>query len=150
MFISVDVCTCMQAVLAAVSHNLHAADLLLRDMEQHQAPSGTDSDEDLPHAHSLNLRHMQPLATAVATASGQSHKGRTAKAPAPPEADSAASSGGKQTEEEEAGSADVYFKYRREALKLSRTWRKKLHRAANAFAAGDHSGQFLHVQHTTT
>lgn len=122
--------------MAAVDHQLHAADLLLRDMEQHQAPSGTDSDEDL--AHIPDFHHMLPQAAA---ASAQSHKARVSKAPAPPIPESRADGSREGQQEEEPDTQDVYFKYRREALKLSRTWRKKLHRAASAFAAGQYSGQ---------
>lgn len=108
-------------------------------MEQHQAPSGTDSDEDLAHHYMSEPDHISPQRATPAVL-GQSQHPRMSKAPAPPIPESA-SKGGEEPDEEESGSSDVYFKYRREALKLSRTWRKKLHRAANAFAAGDHSGQ---------
>ena len=110
-------------------------------MEQHQAPSGTDSDEDLAH-----IPDSDPMTAQAAAASAQEHEARVPKAPAPPILESRAESSREGQQAEEPDTQDVYFKYRREALKLSRTWRKKLHRAANAFAAGQHSGQLSNLQ----
>ena len=136
-----------QAVLAAVSHNVPAADLLLREMEQHQAPSGSDSDEDTanPRFQQITLtpqpRDEPPAST---------HSPQTAKAPAPPTARSmprrSSGKSSKQPDEEDSADVDLYYKHRGEALKLSRRWHKKLHQSANAFAAGQHSGACC--QHT--
>ena len=113
----------------------------MRDMEQHQAPSGTDSDEDVGHYHSLEPHD----GAATHQATDQQHEARVPKAPAPPMLPSPSGIGHHEEEEEGTASADLYHKHRREALKLSRSWRKKLHRAANAFAAGQHSGTPLVV-----
>lgn len=139
----------LQAVLAAVNHNIPAADLLLREMEQHQAPSGSDSDEDSAN----HVVSPQTLASQPANESqtpGKQYPGpasspQTLKAPAPPIARVAtrasSSRGRKQSNEEEDADVDLYYKHRGEALKLSRRWHKKLHQAATAFAAAQFSGE---------
>ena len=162
----------VQAVLAAVNHQLPAADLLLREMDQHQAPSGSDSDEDsanhiLPNLQNQDTHDLQHhLASPAAQSSPQ-----TAKAPAPPTNGSSARDSARvmgdntaqgriergeddgrdkivqgSTEggpDDDCVNEDLYYKHRRKALKLSKTWHKKLHQAANAFAASHHSGTAL-------
>lgn len=134
-----------QAVLAAVNHNNAAADLLLREMEQHQAPSGSDSDEE-------SANHIIPPETSAKEPAGEqqalSRSGqrqipppKTLKAPAPPATRASSKKCNKQSVDEGVAVEDVYYKYRKEALKLSRAWRKKLHQAANAFAGSHYSGE---------
>ena len=142
----------LQAVLAAVNHNIPAADLLLRDMEQHQAPSGSDSDEDSAN----HIVPPQTLASPPADESrtlGKQYPGaastpETLKAPAPPTSGvstrTSFSRGRKQSSKEEDADVDLYYKYRGEALKLSRRWHKKLHQSATAFAAANFSGACSH------
>ena len=138
----------LQAVLAAVSHNIPAADLLLREMEQHQAPSGSDSDED-------SANHVAPPQTVASQPPDESQtlgkqrpdaapSPQTLKAPAPPTSRvltrTSSSRGRRQSSKEEDADVDLYYKYRGEALKLSRRWHKKLHQSATAFAAANFSG----------
>ena len=142
----------LQAVLAAVNHNIPAADLLLREMEQHQAPSGSDSDEDSAN----HIIPPQTLASPPADESktlGKQYPGaasspETLKAPAPPTSGvstrTSFSRGRKQSSKEEDADVDVYYKYRGGALKLSRRWHKKLHQSATAFAAANFSGGCSH------
>ena len=132
----------MQAVLAAVNHNAPAADLLLREMEQHQAPSGSDSDEDSA-SHLLPAENLtaQPAAEEPALVPSLTSSPPISKAPAPP----TSRRGGSSTKckprvDRETAQEDLYYKYRREALKLSKAWHKRLHQAANAFAAAHYSG----------
>ena len=159
-------------MLAAVNHQLPAADLLLREMEQHQAPSGSDSDEDsanhiLPNLQDQDKHDIKHHLASSATQSSP----QMSKAPAPPTNGSSARGSarvmddnvaqGKTEHGEDEGrgkmahgsteagpdddgvNEDLYYKHRREALKLSKTWHKKLHQAANAFAASHHSGTTL-------
>ncbi|KAL3152557.1 hypothetical protein ABBQ32_001584 [Trebouxia sp. C0010 RCD-2024] len=136
-----------RAVLAAVNHNIPAADLLLREMEQHQAPSGSDSDEDLAnHAIPQQTLASQPgnqCETLSEQCSGPPASPQTLKAPAPPSSKvptrTLSSRRRKQSSEEEDADVDLYYKHRGEASKLSRRWHKKLHQAANAFAAAQFS-----------
>ena len=135
-----------------MNHNIPAADLLLREMEQHQAPSGSDSDED-------SATHIVPPQTLASQPASEPHmlgqqqpnavsSPQTLKAPAPPTSRVSKrpsfSRGRKQTVEGEDGEVDLYYKYRGEALKLSRRWHKKLHQSANAFAAAQFSGKCSH------
>lgn len=133
-----------RAVLAAVNHNKAAADLLLREMEQHQAPSGSDSDED-------SANHIIPPETSASEPAGeqkalsrfgqrQTPAPKTLKAPAPPVARASFRKCNKQSVDEGLADEDLYYKHRKEALKLSKAWRKKLHQAANAFAGSHYSG----------
>ena len=127
-------------------------------MEQHQAPSGSDSDEESAN----HILPPEPLATEPADQTetlrkvGQGHPSppQTLKAPAPPASkrlSSASSSrGGKQSLKEDNVDEDLYYKHRREALKLSKTWHKKLHQAANAFAGSHYSGMSQAYATTTT
>ena len=146
------VCSGLQAVLAAVNHNIPAADLLLREMEQHQAPSGSDSDED-------SANHIVPAQTLASQPAVESQtlgkqypsaasSPQTLKAPAPPisrvSTRACSSRGRKQSSTEEDADVDLYYKYRGEALKLSRRWHKKLHQSATAFAAANFSGEYSH------
>lgn len=136
-----------------MNHNIPAADLLLREMEQHQAPSGSDSDEDLA-THVLPPQTLASQPASEAQTLGQqppnaASSPQTLKAPAPPTSRVSRrpsfSRGHKQTVEgEEDGDVDLYYKYRGEALKLSRRWHKKLHQSANAFAAAQFSGKWSH------
>ena len=137
--------TVLQAVLAAVNHNKAAADLLLREMEQHQAPSGSDSDED-------SANHIIPPETSASEPAGeqkalsrfgqrQTPPPKTLKAPAPPVARASFRKCNKQSVDEGLADEDLYYKHRKEALKLSKAWRKKLHQAANAFAGSHYSGE---------
>lgn len=138
----------MQAVLAAVNHNIPAADLLLREMEQHQALSGSDSDEDLANLagppQTLASQPADESQTLSQQSPGLAASPQTLKAPAPPtsRAVTRTLSGRrrKQSSEEEEADVDLYYKYRGDALKLSRRWHKKLHQSANAFAAAQFSG----------
>lgn len=138
----------MQAVLAAVNHNVPAADLLLREMEQHQAPSGSDSDEDLANLavppQNLASQPGNQSQTLSDQSSGLAASPQTLKAPAPPSSRvptrTLSSRRRKQSSEEEDADVDLYYQHRGEALKLSRRWHKKLHQAANAFAAAQFSG----------
>lgn len=135
-----------------MNHSIPAADLLLREMEHHQAPSGSDSDED-------SANHVVPpqtLASQPADESqtlGKQYPGATSspqtpKAPAPPitrvSSRTSSSRGRKQSSKEEDVDVDLYYKYRGEALKLSRRWHKKLHQSATAFAAASFSGEYSH------
>ena len=135
----------LQAVLAAVNHNNAAADLLLREMEQHQAPSGSDSDEE-------SANHIIPPETSATEPAGeqkalsrsgqhQTPSPKTLKAPAPPATRASSRKCNKQSVDEGSADEDVYYKHRREALKLSKAWRKKMHQAANAFAGSHYSGE---------
>lgn len=135
----------LQAVLAAVNHNNAAADLLLREMEQHQAPSGSDSDEE-------SANHIIPPEPSATEPAGEqqflSRSGQrqtppptTLKAPAPPASRASSKKCNKQSIDEGSADEDVYYKHRKEALKLSKAWRKKLHQAANAFAGSHYSGE---------
>jgi len=135
--------------LAAVNHNIPAADLLLREMEQHQAPSGSDSDEDSAnHIFPPETLASQPADEVQALGQpgpGHNSSPQTLKAPAPPSSRAlsraSSSRGGKQSVDEESADEDLYYKHRREALRLSKSWHKKLHQAANAFAASHYSGE---------
>lgn len=133
----------LQAVLAAVNHNVPAADLLLREMEQHQAPSGSDSDEDSA-SHAIPPQTLASRQADESKTLGSGHSPHTLKAPAPPTrrgpARSLSGRGRRQSSSEEDADVDLYYKHRGEALKLSRRWHKKLHQSATAFAAGQHSG----------
>ncbi|KAL3142252.1 hypothetical protein ABBQ38_002594 [Trebouxia sp. C0009 RCD-2024] len=136
-----------RAVLAAVNHNVPAADLLLREMEQHQAPSGSDSDEDLANLavppQNLASQPGNQSQTLSDQSSGLAASPQTLKAPAPPSSRvptrTLSSRRRKQSSEEEDADVDLYYQHRGEALKLSRRWHKKLHQAANAFAAAQFS-----------
>ena len=135
----------LQAVLAAVNHNIAAADLLLREMEQHQAPSGSDSDgECANHIISPESSATEPAGEQQALSrSGQrqSPPPTTLKAPAPPATRASYKKRNKQSVDEGSADEDLYYKHRKEALKLSKAWRKKLHQAANAFAGSHYSGE---------
>lgn len=117
-------------------------------MEQHQAPSGSDSDEDLAnHAIPQQTLASQPgnqCETLSEQCSGPPASPQTLKAPAPPSSKvptrTLSSRRRKQSSEEEDADVDLYYKHRGEASKLSRRWHKKLHQAANAFAAAQFSG----------
>ncbi len=134
-----------QAVLAAVNRNTAAADLLLREMEQHQAPSGSDSDEDSAnHIISPETSATEPAGEQQALSrSGQRQTPppKTQKAPAPPATRASSKKCNKQRVDEVSADEDLYYKHRKEALKLSKAWRKKLHQAANAFAGSHYSGE---------
>jgi hypothetical protein len=135
----------LQAVLAAVNHNIAAADLLLREMEQHQAPSGSDSDEESAnHIISPETSATEPAGEQQALSrSGQRHTPppTTLKAPAPPASRASSQKCNKQSNDEGSADEDLYYKHRKEASKLSKAWRKKLHQAANAFAGSQYSGE---------
>ena len=135
-------------MLAAVNHNGPAADLLLREMEQHQAPSGSDSDEESAnHIITPHTLASQPLnETQPHSQCGHGHtcSPQTQKASAPPTSRSSyvsSARGTKQNAQDHGADEDLYYKHRREALKLSKSWHKKLHQAANAFAAAHYSGE---------
>ena len=138
----------LQAVLAAVNHNIPAADLLLREMEQHQAPSGSDSDEDSANhivpPQTLALQPADESQTLDKHYHGTASSPQILKAPAPPtsrvSARISSSRGRNQSSKEEDADVDLYYKYRGEALKLSRRWHKKLHQSATAFATAHFSG----------
>ncbi|KAA6429028.1 MAG: hypothetical protein FRX49_01138, partial [Trebouxia sp. A1-2] len=131
------------AVLAAVNHNIAAADLLLREMEQHQAPSGSDSDEESAnHIISPETSATEPAGEQQALKRSGQHQPppTTSKAPAPPTTSASSKTCNKQSVDEGSADEDLYYKHRKEALKLSKAWRKKLHQAANAFAGSHYSG----------
>ena len=147
--------------MAAVDHQIPAADLLLREMEQHQAPSGSDSDEDsasyIMRSVTDDTAHDSQL---PANVSGKSSTPQTAKAPAPPKTASLShnaadikdssirnvrASASNRQDADETAEEDLYYQHRRAALKLSKSWRKKLHGAANAFAASQHSGEPVYM-----
>ncbi|DBA70804.1 TPA: hypothetical protein ACH3X2_011694 [Trebouxia sp. C0005] len=132
-----------RAVLAAVNHNIAAADLLLREMEQHQAPSGSDSDEESAnHIISPETSATEPAGEQQALKRSGQHQPppTTSKAPAPPTTSASSKTCNKQSVDEGSADEDLYYKHRKEALKLSKAWRKKLHQAANAFAGSHYSG----------
>ncbi|DBB05665.1 hypothetical protein WJX77_001842 [Trebouxia sp. C0004] len=133
-----------RAVLAAVNHNIAAADLLLREMEQHQAPSGSDSDEESAnHIISPETSATEPAGEQQALSSSgqrQTPPPTTPKAPAPPATRASSKKRNQQSVDEGSADEDLYYKHRKEALKLSKAWRKKLHQAANAFAGSHYSG----------
>lgn len=134
----------LQAVLAAVNHNIAAADLLLREMEQHQAPSGSDSDEESAnHIISPETSATEPAGEQQALKRSGQHQPppTTSKAPAPPTTSASSKTCNKQSVDEGSADEDLYYKHRKEALKLSKAWRKKLHQAANAFAGSHYSGE---------
>ena len=117
-------------------------------MEQHQAPSGSDSDEDLAsHAIPPQTLALQPAEESQTV--GPDHSPHTLKAPAPPALTGSSRNpsgrGRRQLSREEDKDVDLYYKYRGEALKLSRRWHKKLHQSATAFAAGQHSGHLYNT-----